>query len=85
MKISFMTLGCPALGPGYDLPRGRAYGFDGVDFRGTWTRSTSPPCRGSPPEWPPPAGSWMSRAGGQRASVRASRSCSAELRAAQLG
>ena len=34
MKISFMTLGCP----GWDLDticaRGKAYGFDGVDFRG---------------------------------------------------
>ncbi len=34
MKLAFMTLGCP----GWDLDticaRGRAYGYDGVDFRG---------------------------------------------------
>ena len=34
MKISFMTLGCPAWDLDTICRNGRAYGFDGVDFRG---------------------------------------------------
>jgi sugar phosphate isomerase/epimerase len=34
MKISFMTLGCPQWDLDTLIQRGRAYGFDGVDFRG---------------------------------------------------
>lgn len=34
MKISFMTLGCPAWDLDTLCARGREYGFEGVDFRG---------------------------------------------------
>ncbi len=34
MKLSFMTLGCPAWDLDTICARGREYGFDGVDFRG---------------------------------------------------
>jgi sugar phosphate isomerase/epimerase len=34
MKISFMTLGCPAWDLKTICARGHAYGFEGVDFRG---------------------------------------------------
>ena len=34
MKLSFMTLGCPAWNLDTICARGREYGFDGVDFRG---------------------------------------------------
>jgi sugar phosphate isomerase/epimerase len=34
MKISFMTLGCPSWDLDTICRNGRAYGFDGVDFRG---------------------------------------------------
>jgi sugar phosphate isomerase/epimerase len=34
MKISFMTLGCPAWSLDDICAKGKAYGFDGVDFRG---------------------------------------------------
>ncbi len=34
MKLSFTTLGCPAWDLDTICKRGRAYGFDGVDFRG---------------------------------------------------
>jgi sugar phosphate isomerase/epimerase len=34
MKISFMTLGCPNWDLNTICERGRAYGFEGVDFRG---------------------------------------------------
>src|SRR5512143_3622505 len=34
MKISFMTLGCPKWDLETICRNGRAYGFDGVDFRG---------------------------------------------------
>ena len=34
MKLTFMTLGCPAWDLDTICARGREYGFDGVDFRG---------------------------------------------------
>jgi sugar phosphate isomerase/epimerase len=34
MKLSFMTLGCPSWDLDTICSRGRAYGFEGVDFRG---------------------------------------------------
>src|SRR5208282_3571350 len=34
MKLSAMTLGCPAWDLETLLVRGKAYGYDGVDFRG---------------------------------------------------
>jgi hypothetical protein len=34
MKISFMTLGCPAWDLDTICRNGQAYRFDGVDFRG---------------------------------------------------
>ena len=34
MKISFMTLGCPAWDLDTICARGQEYGFEGVDFRG---------------------------------------------------